>query len=186
MSVNYILSLLTPLRIATLSATVSSSAFLFGNAGCSIFGPVPYILQLPPSSDKADGDALSAVQRAKLWAYMYKGAMPVMIAMLGSSVVAFSTAAYLFSYVDATQQGKTGKTVAIIGAVISALVPPFTVFKMAPTNKILLSVAAQDPGSEVHAKYVDRLLVKWRGLHLYREVAGVAMLGCALTLCNMH
>lgn len=160
---SYIASLLTPTRVAVLSATISSSAFLFGNLGCTLFGPVAYLKSLPASTGSETDASLSPTQRAQLWAFFYKGAMPVMLTLLGSSIVAFSSAAYFFSQAHG-DSAEIGRNIAIIGTIASVFVPPFTVFKLGPTNKILLNVAAEKEEAAVHAKYVDRLIRKWLSL----------------------
>ncbi|CCG83726.1 protein of unknown function [Taphrina deformans PYCC 5710] len=163
---NYISSL-TPLRAATFASGISTSVFFIGNLTHSFFGAVPII-----QSSGEITPALDNKQKADLWLYFYERAKLVFVAAAATSTVSFATIAYLV-------RDETDRAIALVAAVASGAIVPWTVSQMLPVNDQLTAVSRGDRTKEA---YVGPLVEKWRKAHNVRLLFGGIGYLAALTL----
>ena len=159
---NYI-SNLTPIRTATIVAGFSTTLFTLGNVTSAYLGVVPALLQ--------PDIKLAEKQKADLWLFFYRRAM-IFPASTAIASLSFGTVAYVTSI-------SAVRNVAIVGALCSFAIVPFTRSFMIPINNQLTAISQGDSAKE---PYTGKLVQKWADLHLVRMVVGAVAWGCAIYL----
>ena len=185
----------TVLRIATVTATLSTAFLTLGNLGAMQFGIMPLIAApkgaFGTQKKSSDGDvalaqakeSLTDSQRADLFVFFYDRAKDAMVPNMLASGLAFATAAYLLP----TKFGTPGirglltqeRAVAIVGLVASLTALPYTLQVLMPINKQLIAISKGDKTKE---PYVPKLVNKWVSLHAIRVGFFATALAAAVVL----
>lgn len=164
-------SQLGPLETATTIAGISTSVFFIGNLTNSYFGIVPAVLDSTNSDSKRS--------KAKAWLFFYDRAKTVMAGASTTSFVAFSTILYQLWDLPLRQ---SERRLAGLGAVMSIAALPWTLILMAPINTQLQQIVQGDTAKE---PYAEKLIVKWKDMHVIRMIFGGVSYVSALCLQSL-
>ena len=185
----------TVLRIATVTATLSTAFLTLGNLGAMQFGIMPLIAApkgafgTQKKSSDADvalaqaKESLTDSQRADLFVFFYDRAKDAMVPNMLASGLAFATAAYFLPKKFGTP-GVRGlltreRAVAIVGLVASLTALPYTLQVLMPINKQLIAISKGDKTKE---PYVPKLANRWVSLHAIRVGFFATALAAAVVL----
>lgn len=158
---------LPPVRIASNVALLSSSWFFMGNLSHVLFGQVPMI--------QADHVKLDNEQKAQAWQYFYDRAKAPFAGASVLSTLAFSYIAYKVPHL---------RRLAILGALTSVSIGPYTLIQMMPVNNKLTSIANKDADCKHIQAYTDKLIEAWRKMHSVRMLLGAVSLLTALIVAE--
>lgn len=183
----------TMLRVATVTATLSTAMLTLGNLGAMQFGIMPLIAAPKGAFGKTptkDGDvalasakeSLTDAQRADLFVFFYDRAKDAMLPNMALSGASFLVAAcYLPRAASAPLNGlmTRERVVALVGMTAALGALPYTLQMLMPINKALIGVSKGDKAKEA---YVPKLVNKWVGLHAVRVGFFATALAAAVTL----
>lgn len=118
---------------------------------------------------------LSNDQKARAWQYFFDRAKGPFSAASIVSTLTFSYIAYKLPHI---------RRFAILGAITSVFIGPYTLIQMMPVNNKLSSIANNDAECKHIQAYTDKLIEAWRKMHNVRMIMGAISLLSALIVAE--
>ncbi|WQF84612.1 Putative anthrone oxygenase [Colletotrichum destructivum] len=152
-----------PAACALGAGLVVTSSLLFGNVGLTLTGPLPII------RDQLGTSSLSAKQKVRVWRLFFDEAADT---RLGGNqryvVVGTGLTAALHLGAFALGESPISRRLALMSALCSVIVLPYTAMAIMPTNKALIALDDKVALSEMDRRKSGKLIEKWDRLHKVR------------------
>jgi hypothetical protein len=134
-----------------------TSPILFGNVGLSLCGPLPII------HDSLGPSHLSKKAKLRVWTLFYNAATPYIVGGTAATTIVHAAAAFV-------APSPLTRDLSVCSAVASAIIIPWTLVAIMPTNKRLLELDGQEVLSAEEEGEVGVLLREWDWRHKVRFV----------------
>ncbi|KAK6213682.1 hypothetical protein QIS74_09684 [Colletotrichum tabaci] len=144
-----------PAACALGAGLVVTSSLLFGNVGLTLTGPLPII------RDQLGTSSLSAKQKVRIWRLFFDEAARYVVVGTG-----LTAALHLGAF--ALGESAISRRLALMSALCSVIVLPYTAMAIMPTNKALIALDDKVALSEMDRRKSGKLIEKWDRLHKVR------------------
>ncbi|KAJ0160169.1 hypothetical protein CTA2_8428 [Colletotrichum tanaceti] len=144
-----------PAACALGAGLVVTSSLLFGNVGLTLTGPLPII------RDQLGTSSLSAKQKVRVWRLFFDEAARYVVVGTG-----LTAALHLGAF--ALGESPISRRLALMSALCSVMVLPYTAMVIMPTNKALVALDDKVALSEMDRRKSGKMIEKWDRLHRVR------------------